>query len=69
MPLPEVVPACPVISVQSPPTCGEIIGVPAASTVAMMQSLFVRQSEDEVPVGRVPVTEVPAAVSACEPLL
>lgn len=55
------------ISVQSAPTCGLIVGVPAASTVAMMSSLLVRQSDERVPVGRVPVTEVPEAVSACEP--
>lgn len=66
VPLPEVVEAHAVISVQSAPTCGEIVGVPAASTVTSTRSLLPRLSDDEVPVGSVPVTEVAEAV-ACVP--
>jgi hypothetical protein len=66
-PLPLVVVASSAISVQSAPVLGEIVGVPAASTVAIITSLLARLSEAEVPVGRAGVALVPLAVSAAVP--
>lgn len=61
-PLPLVVVDHVGMAVQSAPTCGEIVGVPAAATVAITRSLLLRLSDDDVPVGSVPVTEVELAV-------
>lgn len=57
----------PAICVQSAGVLGEIVGVPAASIVAMIRSLRLEVSEDDVPMGRAGVALVPLAVSACDP--
>lgn len=67
-PLPlVVVDHAPPTSFQSAPVFGEIVGVPAHSTVAIIKSLLVRLSEAEVPVGSAGVADVPEAVRAAVP--
>jgi hypothetical protein len=67
-PLPlVVVDHAPPISFQSAPVLGEIVGVPAHSTVATIRSLRPALSFALVPVGSAGVAEVPEAVKACEP--
>jgi hypothetical protein len=56
-----------VISVQSAPVLGEMVGVPAHSTVATITSLLLRLSLDDAPVGKAGVALVPLAVKAAEP--
>lgn len=65
VPLPDVLPLNPVISVQSAGVLGAMaMALPTASTVAMMRSLRPLTSLAVVPVGRAGVTLVPLAVVA-----